>query len=373
MIRRFIAALLAGTWLASAWVVLAHSAEQFPLKPDISPIPVKVGGQTLMMLIDTGSTLTVLDSRHRSLLGEETASDFLADKPESDLTLYRLREVNVGAIKASLSKVACLPLGDPFKGSGVDGLLGMDFLKDYCIEFDWENKKATLHEEAVDFRDALAVVPISINSMEVPVVVGKLGGREVRFMIDTGDFSFVSLSPGDQVFALRGELGKTADRATWGVSGRTDGKITRLPAFEIGGVRWHDTLCDVDCPNIMRSRVGMRLIETYHTVIDLPRHRLIFVRANEKADPADINMSGMTVLRLDNKAVVYRIEDAGPAGAAHIEKGDVVLEIDGSDCSSVDIGQLRRRLRAGDGEHVRLKIRHGSAEREVDLVLRRRI
>ena len=84
-------------------------------------------------------------------------------------------------------------------------------------------------------------------------------------------------------------------------------------------------------------------------------------------------MSGLHLLRIENKTVVYSVDVNSPAQKAGIQSGDVILKIGDKDVNDWGMWELREVFKAGDNKSVTVTIQRGVDIKEIDILLRRKI
>ncbi len=152
-------------------------------------IPVQINGKDLCFLFDTGGLTT--------MIGKGVAQDMKLPIMQGGLELYDLLG-NISRDQASISQFALGRLHGTDKtfpvlpGSGIDGIISLNFMLPYDIDVDFGNDKLNFFsQDHCDGRvvywtaSAVAVLPITIRQshMTVPVI---LDGHEWSAIIDTG-------------------------------------------------------------------------------------------------------------------------------------------------------------------------------------------
>lgn len=107
--------------------------QQVPLIDDgvTIRVPVNAFGKTLYFLLDTGFTVSAIDAKYKSYLGE-TAGTYRAESPlgtNNVLPIFHCPEISIAGKSIELEKIACLDLrmARLISGQPCDGILGMDF------------------------------------------------------------------------------------------------------------------------------------------------------------------------------------------------------------------------------------------------------
>lgn len=159
-------------------------------------VPVQIQGTPEMMMIDTGSPITILDPVTAATLQLKTMpigqGQLINSRGQSVKERAEISEIGLGHSRASDVRVLIAPstLTDD---KSLAGLLGADLLRNYDIEIDPTAGKLNLFsqdhcEGKVIYwpADAVAVVPLRIalsGHIEMPV---ELDGKSLNAIFDTG-------------------------------------------------------------------------------------------------------------------------------------------------------------------------------------------
>ena len=130
---------------------LRHGSTSVTLEPHGSAYIAKVeldGKAKGEFLIDTGATYTLISPKMAKKLrirkGEGYAATFtVADGRTVEGRVVLLDEIRVGRAKVYDTEVAIL---DTFGDTGLDGLLGMSFLRHFKFKIDHQESKMVLYE-----------------------------------------------------------------------------------------------------------------------------------------------------------------------------------------------------------------------------------
>jgi hypothetical protein len=152
-------------------------------------------GEEVVFMVDTGSPITILDDSFVPRLGKQVGTmpvNFVGQKQQA-AEIYAAPKLLLGNVPLSTdSYVACTPLKNFNKY--FQGILGMDCLQDYCIQFDFTAGK-------VRFLDSAETNAASWGKM-YPLTLSRTGphqqlihplihqagffGNDTNLLIDTG-------------------------------------------------------------------------------------------------------------------------------------------------------------------------------------------
>jgi aspartyl protease/PDZ domain-containing protein len=375
---RVILLLLALARLGTCPQARADPLEQveFKLHDDgLGMATLELGGRTLQVAVDTGATMTVIDNRFRDRLGTTIARYFArTTHASSSVAICRNSGGTVGPLKLNLPRLACGNLGRAVRVAGIDGLLGMDFLKCYCVDFDWDAQTLRISRLAPDVAGRGVKIKLTYLEDGMPCITADVGEiLNVRMGVDTGSSISATLSTVDQPRIFPNDFGKAMEVTIVTVGGPKRRLITRLPPITVHGLEARELLCDVGFVISRDTLLGCGWLRRYRAIFDFPRDTLILIeRANLPVDESD--MSGLYVGRnRDDVVIVDHVADNTPASRAGFHGGEIIKAVDGVPAAELEIWKIRKRLKSGDGKTVRLEVKDGDAERTVDLVLTRRV
>lgn len=106
-----------------------------------------VGRTQLKLMIDTGASTTVISQRAFNQLGRSVSREYIGNFTvntaggQVDAPIYRLKQLHIGGFKVNDIAVVVLPMPD-FKAA--DGLLGMNFLREFDFKIDQTNETLML-------------------------------------------------------------------------------------------------------------------------------------------------------------------------------------------------------------------------------------
>ena len=349
--------------------LFAFDRHVFPLSDIDHPVvTLDLPGKQVRLLLNTGVPSTVIDARFRALLGPAKNSSATARA----YTTHERPRGQIGGIELGLDEVVCLDLGELVAGEGVDGFLGMDFLRRHCVDFDWDKGTIGISKAAPELPARSIQVDLSYNRDSVPQATAKINGQAFDFAIDTGWIGPLTLSPKDELAAFPSGPARSVSEFGMTSRGILQSRMTRAAQFELAGARSRNVLCSVQLPPQTSTKLGSYFLREYRAIFDFPNDRLLLIH-RPRSTPAEADMSGIHLLRRRGKTLVYAVDDDSPAAAAGVVGGAQIVAVDDEAVANLTPAQLRELLRSGDGEHLALKLIHEGTARSIDLTLRKRI
>jgi predicted aspartyl protease len=209
-----------------------------------------------------------------------------------------------------------------------------------------------------------------------PTVHGELDGRPVKLHVDTGapEYAFFFASYVERA-GLWDKYKGAVDTKTGGVTSQlTASKFVKAETLKIGDVVFnapHMTLQDPKekVRQEYQGADGLIGIEALRR-LDLalvPTEQRAYVRKNALFDDVErINRAGLFVRSIDEKPTVVSVYEGGPAWAAGIRKGDLIVGYAGGDGT---IAGLDWKLSGPPGDQIDLEYSHEGQTKQVSFKL----
>jgi predicted aspartyl protease len=170
-------------------------------------VPMKLGGKSVQMVVDTGAIFTSVTAETVELLGLQsrkivgTPYDYVGSMPQHFVTqlwggalvdrVVTINDIALGALKAEKREFYVIPAGAMPEGDG--GLLGPDILRAFDLDFDFANATLSLFSQdhceghVVYWTNGpVARVPVTVNKYGHMVVPVQLDGKTILAAVDLG-------------------------------------------------------------------------------------------------------------------------------------------------------------------------------------------
>jgi PDZ domain/Aspartyl protease len=360
----------------------------FELRGDLIVVTVDVNGQSAALILDTGTGIGLaLDSAfaHQAHVQLSWRSALANGRPAP---LGTARSVHVGSASLADAGVVVVDLGalQSRVGHVIRGTIGYDLFDRYVVTIDYEAHTMTLSEpRTFAYAGSGTVVPVDLEN-RLPVIRASLitrtrGVVPLRLHLDLGSSTYaVRLSQravaayglSHDTVTVRGLFGV-------GVGGASEGDLLRMPALRIGTLtisRPSTALAlQMDGPfgasAATDGTIGAPILRRTRLTVDYARSRVIMEPRGRFDLPDTVDGSGLTLASADSMGTAWRVLAVMPASAgarAGVEKGDVVIGIDGQPAATLPFGRLRELLRA-DGVTRRLTVRRETATLDLPIAL----
>jgi hypothetical protein len=204
-------------------------------------------GEEMPFVVDTGSSVTILDPSLEPLLGARVKTEPLGrplggeNKREG---VYAAPKLLLGGTPLRTGATVLTGEMFPVPACAVKGILGMDCLSNYCVQIDFAARKlrflgpGNLKREGLGKRYSLS------EYYNTPLVDMSLpGGRTVRLMVDSGFYQGVDVTLPRGILKqmlLRQEIAPMCCTLDFGERGSAP--VDYGPALALGGQSYKDML-----------------------------------------------------------------------------------------------------------------------------------
>lgn len=331
-----------------------------------------------VMLDNRGPFRMLLDAGGANVLTPQTAAVLVGSEKKVPPVLT-VASTTIGGVALSGQKYAVADI-DAFlrRVEGLDdvaGIVGLEWFVRLPVRLDYARGRLTFYDPAT-FKYAGGGTKVAVaNRGRLPQVKGSLDGVEGMFEIDTGSRGSLTLAPG---FAAKNDLAKKLGSKNVavtgaGVRGPVRASLARAKMLKLGDVSVPNPI--VAIPQVegeaaktdLAGNVGHALMRQFAITYDLPHDVLYFERYLNFGAPDVTDRGGMWLERGSDGFKVVDVVAGGPAAAAGLKAGDVIVEVNGYPWAQVPLPVVRETLRATPGTRVKVKTAAGA---EVTLVLR---
>jgi predicted aspartyl protease len=320
---------------------------------------VRVAGRDCDFVLDTGAQRTTLDAALASELGCQTIGKSLCEGMGGTQAVadVRLAELVVGDAVYRDYIVAAMDLtGIRFGLPTVDGILGLDILRDFVMQLDLADDELVLtaRAEAPVSRDG---VEITLEGNSLPIEVDGLTGMA---MMDTGSYlSTLQSSAAKRLFPTEtsSENNGTENRGVGrGATATVDVVCQRI---EIGGSALQQVPCRASLatagPLSRTGRVaviGGSVWRQFRMTIDFFNERAWLAPSRQHGIPISYRPTGVRLGWRDGRAIVMGLVAGLPASEAGVEVGDEIVAVNGEPIRKNQFESVRKLVESLPGGTV---------------------
>jgi len=274
-------------------------------------------------------------------------------------------------------------------GQDMDGIFGSDFIKQYVVEVDYQNRVLKLHDkDKFAYSGVGESIPIQLNQFGYPLLDGEVlpakgDAIKGKFVLDLGSSgSLVLMSPVVTQYNLLGDGMKTIKAiGVGGAGGQSNGQIGRVRSLQLGKFTIPNplTLFSEDKAGAMASNqlvgnIGQLIAGKFKLFLDYNHTRIILEPNSTFTQPMERASAGMVLTTEGKDYMTVRVTDVlenSPAAEAGIQKDDIVLSIDGRPAAELKATRIAEMFERP--ATFRLTIRRGEQTLQVPLTPRKLI
>jgi hypothetical protein len=333
-------------------------------------------------IIDTGASVSVIDSDYAAELGLETSGNMKGYGAGTtvEATFAELPPFSVDGIEFDAQKVAVIGIRELLRRAGLEvvGILGYDFLSRFVVKIDYANELLSFYDPATfEYRGSGTVVdrPMKDRFFVVPITVDGIYSGDWTLDIGAGGTGF--FFPYAQAHGLLERKG--VDGIAGGAGGYHPNRTIEFNTLEIAGYTLERPLISV--PLQMGGAFGSKegtgnlgnsILRHFVVYLDYERQQVILEKGAdfEKIFPED--KSGLALIENDDGEIeVLYISPRTPAERAGFAEGDIVKSVNGIPVGLLDgVLALRELLRADEGTEYRFEVDRAGSIRHIKLKLR---
>lgn len=262
------------------------------------------GGEDLIFAVDTGFPVTVLDQSLELQLGKSIGTQRFRygwiDRGFSRFKKYQSPKLYLGQTQLALGDHVLTDdlqlLFQNFQKQSISGILGMDCLRHYCVQLDFAAR--TIHfpdSNQLDSQNLGRAFPLTIFFGSPSTRADFCGVKNVRFHLDTGDYSDGALKPNFLKQALNGQKD---DRKFYSTNGlEIARRLADLPQISFGGETYTNLTMKDSTFGISPggNLIGLRFLARHLVTFDFPK-RIMYLKPNSAGPlaPADNSTNSLT-------------------------------------------------------------------------------
>lgn len=349
--------------LVAASLAACGSTEQKPRAPVAIPpiarmhfeddyglifVTALIAGTPRSLMLDSGSQQTMLDP--------ETGG-------APDVEMF------IGGVLFKPHDVSVMPVHpfEHFFGRKIDGIVGYELFERYVVTVDYAAQELAFYDPAhaptagdavpIEIKDRLALVEVVLHDRTQAVAA--------TLRVATGSRDSVGLTP--QFVAAHQLFDGLPKLAREGM------QFARLSSLHIGAATLGPLVInytDLTTQRPYDGTLGSDVLQQFMVTLDYPHHRVL-LDARTRPPALAFDRSGLVIAAFADdmqRCQVLGVVPESPAAISGIEKGDEIIEINGTPFAELGLPTLWSLLR--EPGTVRLTIRHDGADRVVGVALR---
>jgi hypothetical protein len=317
-------------------------------------------------LLDTGASITVIDSAYAAQHGMKTEGQIgvtgagaAGGASFASLDSIVVRGADGNGVVVAGQKVGVLALNahlEPFFWKPVAGVLGYDFISRFVMTVDYDRQVLTLRDpKGFHYEGNGAALPMTMAG-NIPVVKAQLDGDlDGDFRLDVGSGSTVDLhSPFVRKQDLKSRVGKTIDVLGGGFGGTFTSSLCRMKRFQLGKYSWNEPLAVLSqaetgglASEDYAGNIGNHVLERFVCTFDY-EHRMVYLEPGRRIAQRDqFSLAGFQMAKFGDRFTAMQVLSGSAADKAGLRSGDRVVAIDGKPVTADRGEELRAMFEDG--------------------------
>jgi hypothetical protein len=248
------------------------------------------------------------------------------------------------------------------------GILGHELFKRFPVKLDYERLRATLYNPATfKYTGTGTKLPVVFRGTH-PQVRGRVDGIDGVFRVDTGSRGSLTLNlPFAEDNDLATKYGARVEVIMGaGAGGQVRGLLARAKSLELANLVIKDPVTTLSLqqrgaladPDIA-GNLGYGILRQFNITFDFAANAL-YLEKNANFGQREIyDRGGLWLERGADGLEVVDVVAGGPAEAAGLKSGDVIVAINGKAIAALGLSAARGEFRALPGRQVKVKLKSG--------------
>jgi len=347
------------------------------------------GGPLEDFLVDTGASITVLDSGYAARRGLKVEGRIQVSGAgqSGGASFARVDSIVIpgpdGGVKLAAHNVAVLsvdPYLEPFFWRPCAGVLGYDFISRFVMTVDYDRERLVLDDPAsFTYAGKGQAVPLQMAG-NIPVAEIVLDDSlRGKFRLDVGSGSSIDLhSPFVAEHDLIVRSARTVQVMGGGFGGTFTSDLTRMRTAAIGPFSWEAPLVAMShatqgglASRDYAGNIGNQVLERFLVTFDYGRRTVWLEPGRRFSDPDRFSLAGVQLARQDGIVRALQVLPGSAAATAGIEEGDEVRKLGGRPIAEWTLDQVTALFEDGKpGDKHTLEISRAGRKKKITLVLR---
>ncbi|WP_236059678.1 aspartyl protease family protein [Chitinophaga rhizophila] len=236
-------------------------------------------------------------------------------------------------------------------GLQIDGIVGYSLLSKFIVKVDYDTETISIYNKGKFnyprggqlLRPSLTLIPI-VNAF---LKNGKAQHNN-RYYFDTGAGMCLLLShqfvKDSAILSSRKRQRKVIQTEAQGLGGKMNMDITTLQEFKIGNYAFRnvpvylfDDVTNVTAYPFLGGMVGNDLLRRFNLILNYGKKEIYLIPNSHFRDPFDYSYTGLIIYLIDGRIEVTDIIKGSPAEKAGIEKGDIIVAINNTFSSNLQL------------------------------------
>jgi len=352
----------------------------------------------LKMILDTGLRNTIITELHPKdsvdltsggqidLQGLGSGKNFMAyESTENRIQIGKITLSNrlVYSFKEDLFNLS------KHTGVKINGLLGVDFFRDYVVQIDYSHRRLRMyrHEQFIAPK-GYGVMPMTLQRQKMYIHLSVLetdsARQTIKMLIDTGAEltawfeTLTNKAVNIPEKSIRGRIGE-------GLSGEINGVFARVQQLCIADFCVKDPIVafpdSAAISQIARTSdrdgtIGGQLLNRFNLIIDTHNRKFYFKPNSTFKNPFTYNIAGIEVAHTSGlfpQVEVIHVWKDSPAERAGIQVGDLISEINFQRLSEISIAEVRHYFQKPSKNPLKMLVERNGSYKKLELEMKGKI
>jgi hypothetical protein len=343
----------------------------------------------LNFTIDTGSDVfAILVGRQAKNLGLTSSNNYkvgiAGNLGEIEAATIPSANLTMPGVEALNQRIEVIVSEEVVENeSNIDGVLGLEFLKKFIVEIDFEAQTVSFFAaEKYQYKGTGEVIPIKIKdgAPMVHLQMTTTGGKSIEddFEVDNGmGATLVFKTPAVKKYGLIAAMPTIPAPIDIEAGGEYKRRFGRLKSLRLGHfVIENPTVSLSENVEGEGGTLGEEILRRFKVIFDFSHHRMILEPNSHFKEPYEEDMSGLSLTpeKIDGMKFfrIRQVVENTPASEAGLQADDLITAIDRQPAADFTEGHIERMFTQA-GREFALTIKRGENVLQVRLKLRRLI
>lgn len=360
-------------------------------------VPVVLNGALpLKFILDTGVRTAILTQKtFTDILNLSYSRKYTISGPggEQIIDAYITNNVSLELPGVMGRGHALLVLGEDYLelrnylGTDVHGILGYELFSRFIIEIDYEKKMITLSvPKRFRKKRRFQSIPIKIEDTKpyitTSVVLADGTQLTAKLLVDSGASHGLMLEPTSdpRIVVPDSTISSVIGR---GLGGEITGKIGRIQSLKLGTYEIKNVIANFPDPNSYfdslklgaterNGAIGGEVLSRFTVIFNFPKEEMYLKKNSAFKKKFHYNLSGLTVKAKGSRLNVFEVtevRDQSVADNAGVLPGDLILNINGLNTTSLDLNTLNGFFNFRPGKKITLMVDRKGQQHKIQFKL----
>lgn len=261
-----------------------------------------------------------------------------------------------------------------YLGTDVHGILGYELFSRFIIEVDYKKKLLTLMAlERFKKRRKYQSIPIKIEDtkpyISTSVVLADGTQLTAKLLVDSGASHGLMLEPtsDSRIVVPDNTVSSIIGR---GLGGEITGKVGRIQSLKLGTYEIENVITNFPDPNSYfdslklgaterNGAIGGDVLSRFTVIFNFPKEEMYLKKNASFKNKFHYNLSGLTVKAKGSRLNVFEIMEVrkqSVADVAGVLAGDLIVNINGTNTSSLDLNTINGFFNYKPGKRIHLLV-----------------